>query len=401
MTDVRFSAEDWARIRRDWSAWWDGQIDRPMIIIRRMDPARAKRLPQAPGFVPQLPLEEMTDEQVVDRYQAQIEATDFYGDAWPKWWINFGPGALAAWLGARTHVDANTVWFEPPDTAESTGGTVAAATETPMLRAGETPAIHTGGTPVLPGSPIERLELPYRDDRPWWRRVRGLTATAVRRWGDSINVSYTDIGGNADVLASFLTTQALLTALCDAPEHVDRLARQVTAAWLRYYDELGRIILPAGAGTTPWAPIWSPRRCYMLQSDFCYMISPAMFERFVLPDLEACCAGMEHGFYHLDGKGQLVHLDMLLSIRRLRGVQWIPGAGQPQAEQWPDVLARIRRAGKLCQVYTDAPGAMRIVRELGGAGFAIEVGGLSEPRQIREFLADIQRESRRRTKPEW
>ncbi len=46
----------------------------------------------------------------------------------------------------------------------------------------------------------------------------------------------------------------------------------------------------------------------MLQCDFAYMISPQMFERFVLPDLTACCEALEHGFYHLDGKGQIRHL---------------------------------------------------------------------------------------------
>ena len=67
----------------------------------------------------------------------------------------------------------------------------------------------------------------------------------------------------------------------------------------------------------------------MLQSDFSYMISPRMFERLILPDLTACCEALEYAFYHLDGKGEIKHLDMLLSIERLRGIQWIPGDGAP------------------------------------------------------------------------
>ncbi|HEX7541596.1 MAG TPA: hypothetical protein VF352_05645 [Anaerolineales bacterium] len=59
------------------------------------------------------------------------------------------------------------------------------------------------------------------------------------------------------------------------------------------------------------------------------MISPKMFERFVLPDLETCCAAMDHALYHLDGKGQLVHVDTLLSTPRLRGIQWVPGYSKP------------------------------------------------------------------------
>ena len=66
----------------------------------------------------------------------------------------------------------------------------------------------------------------------------------------------------------------------------------------------------------------------MLQCDFSYMISPAMFERFVMPDLAACCDALDHGFYHLDGKGEIRHLEMLLSLERLRGIQWIPATGR-------------------------------------------------------------------------
>ena len=63
------------------------------------------------------------------------------------------------------------------------------------------------------------------------------------------------------------------------------------------------------------------------------MISPAMFERFVMPDLVACCDHLDHGFYHLDGKGEIPHLDLLLSIPRLRGIQWIPGDGAAPARR--------------------------------------------------------------------
>ena len=59
---------------------------------------------------------------------------------------------------------------------------------------------------------------------------------------------------------------------------------------------------PDSRGTTAWAAIWSPGRCYMFQCDFGYMISTQMFERFVMPDLSTCFEHMDHAFYHLDGK---------------------------------------------------------------------------------------------------
>jgi 5-methyltetrahydrofolate--homocysteine methyltransferase len=170
---------------------------------------------------------------------------------------------------------------------------------------------------------------------------------------------------------------------------VDRLVAEVTQLWLRYYDELYTTIKTAANGTTSWAPMWCPGRYYMLQSDFSYMISPTMFERFVLPDLEAICNHLDYGFYHLDGKGQIPHLDMLLAIENLRGIQWIPGDGAPPPEAWLPLLKRIRDAGKLCQVYVSAEGALTIARELGGKGFTFMIIDPPPLREIDGFIKEI------------
>ena len=132
----------------------------------------------------------------------------------------------------------------------------------------------------------------------------------------------------------------------------------------------------------------------MLQSDFSYMISPKMFERFVMPDLITCCEALDYPFYHMDGKGQLVHLDLLLSIDKLRGIQWQPGDGQPLADEWLDVLRRIRDSGKLCQVYVTLEGALKIVRELGGKGFLFDIldfGKTITPTQVEHFFSALER----------
>jgi hypothetical protein len=207
---------------------------------------------------------------------------------------------------------------------------------------------------------------------PWWERVSAITRAAAAAWGDSVCIGHTDLGGTLDVLASLRGSERLLTDLLDRPEAVERAARKITGLWLRYYDALCDII-GRGRGSTGWAPIRSPGRTYMLQCDFCSMISPSMFERFVLPDLSACCDALDHPFYHLDGKGELPHLDMLLSLKKLRGIQWIPGDGAPPPEEWLPLLKRIRDAGKLVQVYVSPEGAKKIVRELGGEGFALYV----------------------------
>ena len=330
--NVRFADDDWERHARNWSAWWEGALDRPLVMIE----AKVADVPFEP-FVNNLPLGLSTD-AILDHYQAHLEALRFFGDAWPRWRPNFGPIIVAGFLGAGVHAAADTIWFSP-----------------------------------LQATRLEDLRLAYDPDNAWWRRVQDLTRAAVARWGDRVLVAHTSMGNNLDILAALRGTQQLLFDLCDAPDEVERLAGEVTRAWLRFYDEHTAVIEQAGRGTTPWAHIWSPGRCYMLQCDFAYMISPAMFERFVMPDLKASCAALDHPFYHMDGKGQIPHLDMLLSLERLRGIQWVPGDGAPPPEAWLPLLKRIRDAGKLCQLYVSAAGAREIVRALGGRGFALYI----------------------------
>jgi len=170
-----------------------------------------------------------------------------------------------------------------------------------------------------------------------------------RRFGGLVQIGMTDLGGNLDVLSSFRPGERLLLDLYDAPDAVERLIWQTHEQWWEAFAAL-HAALPRTRGYTAWTPIFSEEPYYMLQCDFCYMISPTMFDRFVKPELAASCRRLKNAFYHLDGPGQLPHLDSLLEIPELKGVQWVPGAGQPDITHWPEVYRKIARAGKRIQI---------------------------------------------------
>lgn len=346
---------DWKRIEDDWCAWWAGELDRPLVLIETLEPGLS--WDNFDTFITRFPLD-MPADQVLDQFEPYLNATRYFGDAYPRWWPNFGAGIVAAFLGARVEHSTGTTWFHPLDVAS-----------------------------------LRDIHLSYDPTNVWWQRVQDITQAAIARWGGHATICYTDLGGNLDILASLRGTQELLYDLYDAPDEVERLVHEITQLWLYYYNALDAMIQPVGRGTAAWAPHWQPGRGYMLQSDFSFMISPDMFERLVKPDLTACCAEMDYGFYHMDGKGQIPHLDHLLSVPRLRGIQWQPGAGAPQGSEWIDLLRRIREGGKLCQVYVSPEGAMKIKRELdGGRGFLLAVGFEDDkltPQQAVEFLDEF------------
>ena len=361
---INFTTEDWDRVQLDTMAWWAGELARPLVYLAVTDPVPPDKSPlPLHSYWSNYPLD-LPASNILDRFEPVFAAKHFYGDGFPWHWLNFGPGIVAGFLGARVHSvhdGFETVWFSPP------------------------------GEIQLPD-----LQPAYDAANPWWLRVKEMTAALVERYGSELVVSHTDLGGNLDILASFRGTQQLLFDLVDCPEEVERLTHAITGLWLRYYDEQHTLLLPAGRGTSSWAPIWSQGKTYMLQSDLAYMISPMMFERFVLPDLTTCCDHLDHGFYHLDGKGQIVHLDLLLSIERLRGIQWIPGDGQPPPHEWLPLLKRIRDGGKLCQVFVSPEGARTIVRNLGGRGFLFVIdpgpGEFQNPDEARAFLKTLAEE---------
>jgi 5-methyltetrahydrofolate--homocysteine methyltransferase len=357
---LNFTVEDWARVECDTTAWWNHDMDRPLVYLAVPGKVPAK---SAWGYQSNYPLD-LPAEDVVDRYAPALAAAHYYADAFPWFWINFGPGIVAGFLGAEVNSvtdPAETVWFSPDRRR-----------------------------------PIQDLHLSAAPNSPWWQRVKDITRAFSERYAGMLQVSHTDLGGNLDILASFLTTEQLLLDVVEQPEEVLRLVPQITGLWLHYYDELDSLIRPICRGTSAWTPIWSPSKTYMLQCDFAYMIGPKMFERYVAPDLAACCDHLDHGFYHLDGKGQIPHLKHLLAIERLKGIQWIPGSGQPSADQWLDLLQQIRAGGKLCQVYVSPEGARRIVKNLGGKGFLLVVDGdipaFQNPDEVRNFLKTLQEE---------
>jgi hypothetical protein len=352
---LEFAQQDWEELVGNWEAWGAGELERPLVMVSSPVRSRARE---------ELTLEFVQHrqvDQVLDYYQDRFERTRLGGDSGPKWFPFLGAGVAAAFLGAELFCapEEGTIWFEP-------------------------------------SRPLDSFDLEglFDPDNMWWQRVRQLTQAAIDRWGDRICVGITDLGGNLDILASLRGSQQLLVDMLDCPDEVEAATQQITGLWLRYYTGLHEIIQRNGRGTTPWAPIWSPGRCYMLQSDFSAMISPKMFERFVLPDLTTCCQALDFSFYHMDGKGQIPHLEMLLSIESLHGVQWIPGDGQPPPQVWLPLLARVRRSGKLCQLFVSTAGALEIVRELGGKGFAFAIIESLNDEEVKAFLKEVETASR-------
>lgn len=317
--NIDFNMQRWEAVKKNYGRWWAGELDRPLIHAALHGRAPTRANPDIPWhYFNSFYDFSVPVEKIVDWYLCHLEGTVFLGDSFPHVIPYFGPGVVAAYMGAEliNNKQVGTTWFHPRN--------------------------------VVPAADLRLRLLP---DEPWWKRTLDLYRAAQQRFQGLVQLDMTDLGGNLDIAATFRPSEHLLLDLYDFPEEVNRLAWEGHEAWWRCFDEINREA-NLNPGYTAWCPIFSEQPSYMLQCDFCYMIGPDMFEKFVLPELVASCRKLPNPFYHLDGPGQLPHLDALLSIPELKGIQWVPGAGQPDITHWPEVYRKIRAAGKLIQIYS-------------------------------------------------
>ncbi len=300
--------------------WWQNALGRPVIRAVFTDDTALSGQGYAPkNFLPNYDWSLSAAEALRQEYRATTAAR-YLGDGFPLQWMNFGPGVLAAMVGGEGHSAPETVWFEPGKFA---------------------------------GLELADFHIEFNPDSPWAQRLAAMyrAATALQPELPCI-LGMSDLGGVFDVLASLRGTETLLMDLFDAPDEVTRLLAEEGEAWRAAYEYFDALIRAekADGPVSCWAGILSPRRCYMLQSDFSYMISPEMFADFTAPELAKQCRFLDHAFYHLDGKAQLLHLPHLFAIPNLNGIQWIPGDGAPPQCEWPEVLDAIEDAGLKLQL---------------------------------------------------
>ncbi|MCY3023022.1 MAG: hypothetical protein NTW87_28940, partial [Planctomycetota bacterium] len=248
---IDFSTERWQKIKEDYRRWWAGELKRPLInfSLWGRDPGRPEPKLPSFGFTARYGLDASPDE-IVDRWEYNLSCHTFVGDGFPSVWPNFGPGVAAAFLGGRLHCDDNTVWFYPPREL-----------------------------------PPQELSFELNPNERWFKHVGNVCRAAMARWQGLVQVGMTDLGGNLDIVSSFLPSEKLLLALYDSPGQIKRLVWEAHESWWRSYTELNRALQPVNPGYTAWTPIYSAEPYYMLQCDFCYMIGPKMFDEFVKPEL--------------------------------------------------------------------------------------------------------------------
>ncbi len=330
-------------IRRRYEAFWRGSsLDRALLQVRSI---RSGVPPLEPVDRPPADPSDCMDwflnvDRALPRLRRQLARGYWAGDAFPMVTpVNAQLVAIqAAYLGGAYHVASGTAWCDP--------------------------IIEDWAT---------RRPLTVDPDNRWWSATRELLAAGAEAFADTAIIGIPDLQGGGQIVDLLRGTERLAMDLVDNPEAVARILEEVDDTWRQYWTECCRLARSPANGYADWVGFWCEQSAVTVECDLCCMISPEMFRDFFIPSLRRQTAMAEHTIFHLDGAGAIRHLDALLELPDLDGIQWVPGAGRKAMSEWLPLLRRIQEAGRLLIVSCSPTDAGMLLRELQPDGLLVQI----------------------------
>ncbi len=339
---------DWPEARQRLCALWEGRVlDRPCMAVR----APSGRNITPPGEPATVEDRWLDPDWLVARALAELEGTWWGGEAIPSFLIN---GGWVVSLGGKPHFSIDTIWFD----------TFAVDFDEP--------------------SPFV-----YDPDDPWTRKHRTAYLALVEAAGkDDFLVGTPCILPANDLLSMHMGTEAFLISLLDRPEWMREAIVRGARGLLRARLELRDLVKDRHDfwyGNAGWMPFWAPEPYVGAQSDVSCMLSPRMFEDFVVPELDV--HGNEAGamWYHLDGGDARQHLPRLLSLPYMRVIQYVPAPVEPpNGPAHLEMYREIQKAGKIVHVELPKENVEPLVRELDPALLMLQTycGSIEEGQKL-------------------
>jgi len=337
--------------------WANACIDRPAIAVTA---PREKPLPGPPA--PPIPMHtpegvnwefcnKLDPEYRMAASDARMRATFFGGEAMPCFWTDTGPGCLMTLFGSQPKLRFDTVWFQRVE------------------------------------ADWESYDLSSTPAPPHWEATLRLIREAQTFFAGKAWVTMTDLGGITDALALLRGKEDFFIDLADESKRnfILRARDQIRRKWQACYEGVFQMLDGPALGSIDWEGVWAPGRMYSIQSDTSVMLSPAMFDWLVAPELEALCDFLDYALFHLDSPGRPQHIDRLLAIPSLNAIEWSPGLAAPWAVDWIPLLKRIQVGGKALKLYDKIENVERLIRELNPAGLMVATGARSEE-EARDLL---------------
>ena len=329
---MNFDKNRYTHLTDVFEKWWEGRLGRPVIQVT-LEKSSGEGGDFFASNYRKVILEAMYDletpvSKVAEVIDKAYDCVEYYGDAIPVFYMR-PTGILGGFLGQEYALDKNqgTVWFKKKyEDLDSI------------------------------------IHLTLDEQNPLLNRALDLTKAVQEYFDGRMAIGIPDFGGVMDIVSSLRDANPFLLECALEPEDVEDACLNIHEQFKKAYKLFMNVIdedrIP---GYTCWATMLSRKPYFVLQNDFSAMISTDMYDDYYLPILKEECKFIPRTIYHLDGPGAVRHLDSILTVPELDGVQWINGAGAAGLDQWPDIYKKINAAGKLCQVFINGSEELRYI----------------------------------------
>jgi len=322
------------QIKEKLETWWEnGEQEHPCLLFT-LPKENARPAPNTDDLVRYW----MDVDLTIERAMRGIDNTEYYGVAVPCHFPNLGSSSMAGVLGARMeYLDKGTIWpFPSLDSLD------------------------------------QLLDIRIDPPNEFYRTILELTDRSAALSHDHHYVAPFALEGPLDNICAVYGNERTLMAMIEQPDKVHAAMSHFKTLWIEAFQQVQELIARGGnEGGIGWAGIWAPGTTFPMQEDVTYMISNEMFDTFCMPHLRDIVDAMDYAFYHLDGVRSLCHLDSLLSIEGLRGIQWVPGPGYEEVAQWYDLFNYIISKGKSVEVFAKIDEIDDLVKHVGPRGLLI------------------------------
>jgi len=326
--------DNWEKSKARFDAWWHNEmVDRPPVLM--FGPRPKPRWPLRPLPSDPEPWRQYLDIAYrIDEIENTLASTDYFADTVPTFGRGVNTAYLGLFAGAQPKFDTTTVWIEPYVDAWA-------------------------------AAPPPRFDV----DLPMVRRILEVSDALAANARGRYRLAFPDHLDAVTTMSQMRGVERLALDLADDPGPACEYRDALTEVWNRSFDFWVDREARAGlAGVTNWARAYSSTRGGVVQCDFSAMLSPEMFRWFVRPEIAAEAAHLDGAMFHLDGPGQLPHVDAICEIPGIRAIQWTPGAGKLRPVGWPDLMRRLQAKGQALQVYCtpdDLDGLFELLRPKG------------------------------------
>ena len=301
----------------------------------------------------------MDGERILMRNLERLDKTYFAGDALPMIFPYFGTGGHAKYFRDDVDVVYNTetIWIHPYlDSCDD------------LL-------------------PVDLAKSSF------FRREMEIMKYLAAESGGRYFLGMPDNCGNYDALAQIRGNRELLFDFVDEPESAHKAGLLCVDCLRQSCEKMFEIVKDncLGGSIHGWMNLLSKGRIMQLQCDLSVMISADMFDEFIMEELRGTLDFLDNAIYHIDGREQLRHLDLLLSEPRINMYQWANVAGQPPLLENINTFRRIQASGRGLVLHTKKTEVKTLLETLSPRGMILLIDDAASPEEADDIVAYVER----------